>query len=1001
MKKRLLQLSTIFALTFTCAPVLAAPCEAYYRFDGNLKDSSANGVHGSMFAAEGLPATPVFDEGVQGQSLLLDGKSAMRSYLDLHYDFCPQVTIAGWVKIGSKRSSTQYLVATEQGGPGIRTSGRTAVLMGSGNGLSISNAVRDPRAWFFFAAVFDYDARTYRFQWRDRIVEGKLADSARAAADSLWVGALNDRLSYAIDATYIDELRIVGRALSHEEVTRLRGGRQGALTRLETGQSKHTAGSKEPIGSVASKRTDITAANLPDRPPLLPGSGLLEPTSDDTVQIELKEGVGIGAGGGVTPDANLRLPGDDPASELQDQLDTIAKNPPVNLAGRVQLKEDVGAAGGLTPDANLALPEDTPGSRLQEDLDAIPDKPTFEKVDVIECDSQVVPVVAIQSNVTFPEQFTKALNQVANCGFDPQVVAINSKDQWIISAGGQIARSTNLPAELARTLDEYERSHGQIDAAHISAKGSWLVAANDEYAESGLNLQARFRAGSITRNGGRVVSFSINPTDADRWLMVDDSGNVYGEPRPWQVNAAAAQFPISQIRIRQAQHMPDGSWILLGTDHWYLSDGLRDQQLRVVNQLRTNNKNISHFLGYRAAGEYMIVTNGTPPMRSSDRIWQVENNMNGGNIWARMNAFGLTGVAIAVVRNNDLAWARGYGLRNSRELEDFIQPDTTFDAASVSKPVAALALMQLVDDPGVELDITATGGLEAIETLFDEEDLEDLRDQIKPESGNIAQIMQHCAGACYGLSPDCSTNFVQAGAQAYAENTRLPTTAQIIMGTSPADSSHRIKRDGTPGGTSRYTSANFAFVQALIEVHGGGFVSHTGRLLRDLGMTSSTFAAPYPLRKGEKFARGHSGSGAPQPLSEYAEMAAASLISTAPDMAQFIIALNQGGGSVLSADTFDQFVGRDTSVNGNSIASTFCATPGTMALGVRRTATHGAWGNIEAIWHGGLHNGYRTRMEALPGEASGVFVVMTGSATNADSFFSEFRTSFRNAYSIP
>ena len=130
-------------------------------------------------------------------------------------------------------------------------------------------------------------------------------------------------------------------------------------------------------------------------------------------------------------------------------------------------------------------------------------------------------------------------------------------------------------------------------------------------------------------------------------------------------------------------------------------------------------------------------------------------------------------------------------------------------------------------------------------------------------------------------------------------------------------------------------------------------------------------------------------------------MAAASLISTAPDIAQFIIALNEGGGDVLSADTFDIFVGRDTSINGNSVASTFCTTPGSMALGVRRTASSGSWGNVEAIFHGGLHNGYRTRMVALPGEASGVFLVMTGSQANADSFYGEFRTSVRNAYSIP
>ena len=115
---------------------------------------------------------------------------------------------------------------------------------------------------------------------------------------------------------------------------------------------------------------------------------------------------------------------------------------------------------------------------------------------------------------------------------------------------------------------------------------------------------------------------------------------------------------------------------------------------------------------------YLILSNGPPLERGSDRIWKVENGFrNNKNIWTRLKESNITGAAIAVVQNNRIAWTRGYGLRKSGELESFVHPGTTFDFASVSKAVAAFALMQLAEDPNVDLDIEATGGLEDIEAL--------------------------------------------------------------------------------------------------------------------------------------------------------------------------------------------------------------------------------------------------------------------------------------------
>ena len=917
-------------------------CEAYYPFDGDLSDASGNGNDGTMIAAEGASATAQFDAGVQGQALKLDGSSAMRTYLDLHFESCPRFTITGWVRADPNAGSTGFFFSTGAGGtPALRKGGRSASLAGAANGLYERDAFRDARAWFFFAGVYDYDAGTYRFQWRNRVVEGSLNDAPRAPEDAFWVGAYNDRLRHPVEDGYIDELRITGRVLSKSEIDELRAGLPPALSgngeqmlriaAISAGALQSAAGQFSRAGPGTTITVDQD--DLPDRPPLGP--------------------------------VNLAAPDDEIA--LLDTPETY---------------------GGGTPDASLTMSGDDPGSRLQGELDALPDSPTFEKVDELHCEppESVDPYdPGLMSNYTLipPERFRNALSQAKECRLMPQVVTINDSDQWVIAAGNEIARTQNIPAALAQKLDEFEDNGVMLDLAEITNDGRWVVAGGGEYTHSGLPLKARARLSSILRAGGKVVSFSAHPSDSERWLMVDGEGNVYGEPLPWQLNIEMSQRPLSERRFLDARYMADGSWVAVGEDHWFLSNGAASSVLTILRSHRDKGYGYQHFRGYKSAASSLIVSHFKLPKRNMDYIWTVENSIAGSNIWERMAEHGVTGAAVAVVRNNEIHWTRGYGLRESGDPESYVLTNTTFDFASVSKAVAAFALMQLVDEG--KIDIEKTGGLEDIEALIPPADLADFRATLRPERGNIVQVMQHCAGLCYALAEDCDDGFVQGGAEPYATNP-IPNTRQVLLGSPPADADHRTVRDGEIGKVSRYTSANYVMLQALIDVHGGGFVSHTSKLFNDLGMASTTFVSPYPKRNDGNFARGHT-NGVMKPIRSYGELAAASLVSTAADIARFVIALNENGGDLLSSSEFDKLVGRDASVMG------YCDDPGSMALGIRRSASIESWDDAEVIWHHGLHNGYRARMIALPGRQRGLVLVMTGTLDATNAFYNEFKAS--------
>src|SRR5262245_19771193 len=68
-----------------------------------------------------------------------------------------------------------------------------------------------------------------------------------------------------------------------------------------------------------------------------------------------------------------------------------------------------------------------------------------------------------------------------------------------------------------------------------------------------------------------------------------------------------------------------------------------------------------------------------------------------------MRSHSIPGMSIAVVSGGVLSWTNGYGMA---DLENFVpaQPLTVYRLASVSKPITAIAVMQLVERGALDLD---------------------------------------------------------------------------------------------------------------------------------------------------------------------------------------------------------------------------------------------------------------------------------------------------------
>ena len=73
-------------------------------------------------------------------------------------------------------------------------------------------------------------------------------------------------------------------------------------------------------------------------------------------------------------------------------------------------------------------------------------------------------------------------------------------------------------------------------------------------------------------------------------------------------------------------------------------------------------------------------------------------------IWDRMERHRVPGVSIAVINDGVVEWAKGYGARLAHG-SDSVSVSTLFQAASISKPVTAVAILRLAKRGVLSLDV--------------------------------------------------------------------------------------------------------------------------------------------------------------------------------------------------------------------------------------------------------------------------------------------------------
>jgi CubicO group peptidase (beta-lactamase class C family) len=240
----------------------------------------------------------------------------------------------------------------------------------------------------------------------------------------------------------------------------------------------------------------------------------------------------------------------------------------------------------------------------------------------------------------------------------------------------------------------------------------------------------------------------------------------------------------------------------------------------------------------------------------------------------RMEYYQTPGVSIAVINNYQIEWVKGFGVKEWKKNEP-ITSDTLFQAASISKPIFALAVMRLVQEGKIDLDEDVNNYL----TSWKIPDINEWQPKI-----TMRQLLSHSAG------------LTVSGFPGYLPTEEIPSLIQILNGEKPSNTG-AVRVNIMPGMHFRYSGGGTTVAQLVIEnILKKPFPTIMRELiLNPFGMEQSTFGLHLPLDWQEHTAVGHSIKY--QPLKHkwhiYPEQAAAGLWTNPKQLASLGIQLQK------------------------------------------------------------------------------------------------------------
>lgn len=245
------------------------------------------------------------------------------------------------------------------------------------------------------------------------------------------------------------------------------------------------------------------------------------------------------------------------------------------------------------------------------------------------------------------------------------------------------------------------------------------------------------------------------------------------------------------------------------------------------------------------------------------------------SIYERMDYYDVPGLSIAIIKDNQIEWAKSYGVKRKNST-DSVSLNTLFQAASLSKPVTALVVLKLVEQGKIDLDSNVN---DQLNTWKIPENKYTINKKVSPKD-----LILHTSGLNIPSFPG------------YSAGQKLPNIYDILNGNNLSNTESATVQF-EPNSRWSYSGAGYEVLQLLLmEKMSMSFPELMQvELFNPLEISNSTFEQENLSKIRNDIALAHleSGEVVENGYHLYPEMAAAGLWTTPMDYAKIVCELQK------------------------------------------------------------------------------------------------------------
>ncbi|WP_086930908.1 serine hydrolase domain-containing protein [Agarilytica rhodophyticola] len=604
----------------------------------------------------------------------------------------------------------------------------------------------------------------------------------------------------------------------------------------------------------------------------------------------------------------------------------------------------------------------------------------------------------------------QTLNNLTNSGTDIDELSVSPNGHWVIVAGKSVYRSAGVPQALIDKVFQYIGAGRRIDAIAISDSGAWVVAAEDLFwRSSGVPLGNDLQ--TVVKNrqnaGRRIDEIVFTPNDG---FIVLSEGYYHARRSPSKLYSALQDTKSSKRKPRRISFGADGRWVLL-SDQAFASGGLNSTTYNRLTNWQQANRSLDHVV-LGVGNNHILYSHANTVIPQDDLLQAVEYDLTRddgttANIWERMEEANVPGVTLAIIENNKVKYARGYGLLEAGNRDRFVKADSPYPVASLSKYVTAVGLARVSQEDGLSFfaDIRSLasvhdGGHLDLWKTFGEDD--NFYGTDLPWGMRLDRLMRHEASI--------NTNDTNAGWGGYLTGTTQFSTWQILLGYGcSGDNCNYLNRSvwydpnlNSPStASSAYSNGGYELIRAAMEDHlNENFINIMDeKVFTPLGMNNSTYDQPLSGSYESRAAEPHDENGNAIARDSYQWLAGGGLYTTPEDYAKAMLVImdqDKSASDDFLGQYYTDFLLRDPNDHSDDTVNRYSG-----GINISHTPLTDSTVNGRFAHGGYLPDMSRARMVGSPIEGKGLVAIINADTPETPRLLCEIERSFRDAAGIP